>query len=169
MRLGINEGMRLNSAIPRTSAPICICVTCAYCSFYSFHCLATLVSSALAIVHLVALHLLGSTPGYLLHDTNDTIPFSRYYLIKDAILLALVYILYLNILYTQPTLFSDVELNISINTMATPPHIVPEWYLLAYYATLRGIPSKALGVIMVALVLVSIFYSVIPSLYYQGR
>lgn len=48
--------------------------------------------------------------------------------------------------------------------MSTPPHIVPEWYLLAYYATLRGIPSKALGVIMVALVLVSLLVSVIPAL-----
>lgn len=68
--------------------------------FYSFHYLATLLSSALAIIHLVALHLLGSTPGYLVHDTNDTIPFSRYYLIKDAILFGLVYLVYLNVLYS---------------------------------------------------------------------
>ena len=61
-------------------------------------------------------------------------------------------------------MFSDTELAISINTMATPPHIVPEWYLLAYYATLRGIPSKALGVLMVACVLLSAFISFVPSL-----
>ena len=48
--------------------------------------------------------------------------------------------------------------------MATPPHIVPEWYLLAYYATLRGIPSKALGVAMVAMVLISLALSVLPAL-----
>lgn len=48
--------------------------------------------------------------------------------------------------------------------MSTPPHIVPEWYLLAYYATLRGIPSKPLGVLMVALLLASLAITVIPAL-----
>lgn len=52
-------------------------------------------------------------------------------------------------------MFSDVELAININSMATPPHIVPEWYLLAYYATLRGIPSKPVGVFTVLLLLAS--------------
>ena len=68
--------------------------------FYSFHYLATLISAALAIVHLVALHILGSTSGYILHDTNDTLPFSRYYLIKDALLFCVVYLIYLDVLYT---------------------------------------------------------------------
>src|SRR5919109_3580714 len=31
--------------------------------------------------------------------------------------------------------------------LATPAHIVPEWYFLPYYAILRGIPDKLLGVI----------------------
>ena len=68
--------------------------------FYSFHYLATIVTAALAIGHLLALHILGSTSGYVVHDSNDSISFSRYYLIKDAILFALVYLLYLDILYT---------------------------------------------------------------------
>ena len=33
------------------------------------------------------------------------------------------------------------------NPLSTPPHIVPEWYLLPYYAILRAIPNKLLGVI----------------------
>ena len=31
--------------------------------------------------------------------------------------------------------------------MQTPPAIVPEWYLLPFYAILRSIPNKLLGVI----------------------
>ena len=31
--------------------------------------------------------------------------------------------------------------------MQTPAHIVPEWYLLPFYAILRTIPNKSLGVI----------------------
>ena len=33
------------------------------------------------------------------------------------------------------------------NNLVTPPHIVPEWYFLPYYAILRAIPSKLFGVI----------------------
>jgi len=35
------------------------------------------------------------------------------------------------------------------NPMVTPPHIVPEWYFLPYYAILRAIPSKLMGVIAI--------------------
>jgi ubiquinol-cytochrome c reductase cytochrome b subunit len=31
--------------------------------------------------------------------------------------------------------------------MQTPPSIVPEWYLLPFYAILRSIPDKLLGVV----------------------
>lgn len=132
--------------------------------FYSFHYLITLISAALAIVHLIALHILGSTSNYLIQESNDSIGFSRYYLIKDVILFALVFILYNNFLYISPTLFSDPELNISINTMATPPHIVPEWYLLGYYAILRGIPSKLVGIIMVLLVIILLFLGILNTM-----
>lgn len=135
--------------------------------FYSFHYLATLLSAAVAVLHLIALHVLGSTASYWAHDTADTLPFSRYYLIKDAVLFALVALLYIDVLYTEPTLFSDVELAISVNTMATPPHIVPEWYLLAYYATLRGIPSKALGILMVVATLALLAMGALPSLVHE--
>jgi len=36
---------------------------------------------------------------------------------------------------------------IPANPMQTPASIVPEWYLLPFYAILRSIPNKLLGVI----------------------
>ena len=36
---------------------------------------------------------------------------------------------------------------IEANPMVTPAHIVPEWYLLPFYAILRSVPDKLLGVI----------------------
>lgn len=36
---------------------------------------------------------------------------------------------------------------IEADPLVTPAHIVPEWYFLAQYAILRGIPNKLLGVI----------------------
>lgn len=45
----------------------------------------------------------------------------------------------------------------------TPPHIVPEWYFLAQYAILRGIPNKLLGVI--ALVASILILLILPFLH----
>jgi ubiquinol-cytochrome c reductase cytochrome b subunit len=36
---------------------------------------------------------------------------------------------------------------IRANALVTPTHIVPEWYLLTFYAILRSIPSKLGGVL----------------------
>ena len=34
------------------------------------------------------------------------------------------------------------------NPLVTPPDIVPEWYLLPFYAMLRSIPQKLIGVLV---------------------
>jgi ubiquinol-cytochrome c reductase cytochrome b subunit len=47
----------------------------------------------------------------------------------------------------MPNLLGDSENYIMANPMQTPPAIVPEWYLLPFYAILRSIPDKLLGVI----------------------
>ena len=36
---------------------------------------------------------------------------------------------------------------IPANPMVTPAHIVPEWYFLPFYAILRAVPDKLLGVL----------------------
>lgn len=50
--------------------------------------------------------------------------------------------------------------------MVTPPHIVPEWYFLPFYAILRSIPSKLGGVI--ALLAAYIIVNII-TFYYKSR
>ena len=47
----------------------------------------------------------------------------------------------------MPNVLGDSENYIMANPMQTPPAIVPEWYLLPFYAILRSIPNKLLGVI----------------------
>jgi ubiquinol-cytochrome c reductase cytochrome b subunit len=47
----------------------------------------------------------------------------------------------------MPNYLGDSENYIMANPMQTPPAIVPEWYLLPFYAILRSIPNKLLGVI----------------------
>jgi len=43
------------------------------------------------------------------------------------------------------------------NPMITPPHIVPEWYFLPFYAILRSIPDKLVGVLALGLAILSLF------------
>ena len=38
---------------------------------------------------------------------------------------------------------------IPANPLVTPPHIVPEWYFLPFYAILRSIPDKLGGVLAI--------------------
>jgi ubiquinol-cytochrome c reductase cytochrome b subunit len=47
----------------------------------------------------------------------------------------------------MPNVLGDSDNYIMANPMQTPAAIVPEWYLLPFYAILRSIPNKLLGVI----------------------
>ena len=48
---------------------------------------------------------------------------------------------------TQPNYLGHADNYIEANPLATPAHIVPEWYFLPFYAILRAIPDKLLGVV----------------------
>lgn len=92
---------------------------------------------------------------------NDGSAFGRYYLIKDVLLLALAAMVLTPSIVAQPDAFADVELFVDVNTMSTPLHIVPEWYLLSYYATLRGIPNKLIGITSVAIMLMLVWFGIL--------
>lgn len=47
----------------------------------------------------------------------------------------------------MPNALGDSDNYVMANPMQTPPSIIPEWYLLPFYAILRSIPNKLLGVI----------------------
>ena len=47
---------------------------------------------------------------------------------------------------------------IPADPMQTPPHIVPEWYFLPFYAILRSIPDKLGGVLAMGGSLIVLFF-----------
>ena len=49
--------------------------------------------------------------------------------------------------FYSPNVLGHADNYIEANPMVTPAHIVPEWYLLPFYAILRSVPDKLLGVI----------------------
>jgi ubiquinol-cytochrome c reductase cytochrome b subunit len=60
-------------------------------------------------------------------------------------------LLALFILKQSPELFSNYVNHIPANPNVTPSHIIPEWYLLPFYGSVKAIPSKVFGVIYMLL------------------
>jgi ubiquinol-cytochrome c reductase cytochrome b subunit len=116
--------------------------------FFALHYLLPFILVALVLMHLISLHdTTGSSNPLGVLNIYDRISFSPYYLFKDLITIFIfIFGLSLFVLF-MPNLLGDSENYIMANPMQTPPAIVPEWYLLPFYAILRSIPNKLLGVI----------------------
>jgi ubiquinol-cytochrome c reductase cytochrome b subunit len=116
--------------------------------FFSLHFVLPFVLAALALMHLIALHdTVGSGNPLGVSGNYDRIPFAPYYIFKDLITIFLFIIILSIFVFFMPNVLGDSENYIMANPMQTPPAIVPEWYLLPFYAILRSIPNKLLGVI----------------------
>jgi ubiquinol-cytochrome c reductase cytochrome b subunit len=116
--------------------------------FFSLHYLLPFVLAALALMHLIALHdTAGSGNPLGVSGNYDRIPFAPYYLFKDLITIFILILVLSIFVFYMPNLLGDSENYIVANPMQTPPAIVPEWYLLPFYAILRSIPNKLLGVL----------------------
>ncbi|MBV8574430.1 MAG: cytochrome b N-terminal domain-containing protein, partial [Acetobacteraceae bacterium] len=118
--------------------------------FYALHYLLPFVILAVVLLHLIALHRFGSNNplGIEMKGPQDTLPFHPYFTIKDLFGLAVFLLIYCFFIFYAPNFLGSSDNYIPANPMQTPNHIVPEWYLLPYYAILRSVPNKLLGVIL---------------------
>ena len=116
---------------------------------YSLHYLLPFVIAGVVMLHIWALHVPGNNnpTGVDVKTERDTIPFHPYYSIKDGFAIVLFLIVFAALLFYVPNYLSHPDNYIPANPLQTPPHIVPEWYFLPFYAILRAIPSKLFGVI----------------------
>ncbi len=89
---------------------------------------------------------------------QDTVPFHPYYTVKDAFYLVLFAILFAGFVFYAPNFFGNPDNYQQANPLVTPPDIVPEWYLLPFYAMLRSIPNKLMGVIVMGGAIVTLFF-----------
>ncbi len=112
----------------------------------------------LVVVHLLLLHQSSSTNELRIRsDLSTRISFYPYFAIKD--LLTLMYALFAFgfVVFFYPEVFNHSVNYIAANLLVTPSHIVPEWYFLPYYAILRSILNKTIGV-SAMLLSILIFY-----------
>ncbi|MCP5405313.1 MAG: cytochrome b N-terminal domain-containing protein [Pseudomonadaceae bacterium] len=117
--------------------------------FYALHFLLPFVIVGIVILHIWALHEHKSNnpTGLDLQDEKDFIPFHPYYTVKDIFGLGVYLIAFALMVFYAPDYLGHTDNYIPANPLVTPAHIVPEWYFLPFYAILRAIPIKELGVV----------------------
>jgi len=123
--------------------------------FFVFHFLLPFVIVGVVFMHIWALHVTGSNNplGIEPKSKRDTVPFHPYYTMKDGFGIVVFLIFYCFFIFFAPNLLGHPDNYIPANPMQTPPHIVPEWYFLPFYAILRAIPE--VGIPFTHIVLIS--------------
>ncbi len=118
--------------------------------FFSLHYLLPFVLTAVIFLHVAALHITGSNNplGIDVKSPQDTLPFHPYYTIKDSVGICVYLIVFSILVFFAPNYLGDPNNFIPANPLVTPADIVPEWYFLPFYAILRSVPNKLLGVCM---------------------
>ena len=155
--------------------------------FFAFHVSALpLLLCALVFVHILALHEVGSNnPDGIeikkYKDANgiplDGIPFHPYYTVKDLVAVVVFLILFFAAVFFAPEMggyFLEHNNFIPANPLKTPEHIAPVWYFTPYYAILRAIPNKIIGVAAMGAAVLLFFFlpwldrSKVKSIRYRG-
>lgn len=131
---------------------------------FSLHYLFPFVIAAVVALHIWALHVVGSNnpTGVEVKTKNDTVSFYPYYIIKDGFMVVVFALLFSWFVFYAPNYLGHSDNFIEANPLQTPPHIVPEWYFLPFYAILRAIPDKLFGVLAMVAAICVLF--VIPWL-----
>ena len=127
--------------------------------FFSLHyLLPVLILPALVVVHLIALHEVGSNnpDGIEIKKKKDErgipldgIPFHPYYTVKDIVGVVGFLMLFSVIVFFIPEgggYFLEYNNFIPADPLKTPPHIAPVWYFTPYYSLLRAVTYPLFGI-----------------------
>ena len=155
--------------------------------FFALHVIAMpLVLLMLVVLHLAALHEVGSNnPDGIdikknkdsLGRPRDGIPFHPYYTVKDLFGTGMFLLLFAFVIFFVPEfggLFLEPDNFAPSDPLVTPTHIVPVWYFTPYYAILRAVPDKLLGVVLMGAAIFVLFLlpwldrSRVRSIRYKG-
>ena len=128
--------------------------------FFSLHYLFPFLIAGLVMVHIWAFHTTGNNNptgvevrrGSKEEAKKDTVPFWPYYVIKDLFALAVILAVFFAIVGFMPNYLGHPDNYIEANPLATPAHIVPEWYFLPFYAILRAFTADVWAVQLVSFV-----------------
>ncbi|KTC82137.1 cytochrome b [Legionella cherrii] len=156
--------------------------------FFALHVIAIpFLLFMLVFLHVVALHKVGSNnpDGIEIKkqldekgEPLDKIPFHPYYIVKDLLMIIAFLGLFFAVVFFAPEMggyFLEHNNFAPANPLITPDHIAPMWYMSPYYAMLRAIPDKLLGVMCMGFALLVLFLlpwldrSPVRSMRYKGN
>jgi ubiquinol-cytochrome c reductase cytochrome b subunit len=139
--------------------------------FFAFHVIAMpLVLAGLVVVHILALHEVGSNnpDGVEIKKKKgpdgiplDGIPFHPYYTVKDIMGTAVFLLIYFGIVFFAPEMggyFLEHNNFIPADGFKTPAHIAPVWYFTPYYSVLRATTSEFMYVVAIGTVALTVLY-----------
>lgn len=155
--------------------------------FFALHVIAIpLAILGLVLLHLVALRENGSNnpDGIEIKAHKDAdgqpldgIPFHPYYTVKDIFVVAVFMLIFAFVIFFWPEaggLFLEHDNFVPANPLVTPEHIKPVWYFTPYYAILKAVPDKLMGVMLMGLSVLILFFlpwldrSPVKSIRYKG-
>ncbi len=155
--------------------------------FFALHVVAVpIVLLALVVLHILALHEVGSNnpDGVDIKkhkDENgiplDGIPFHPYYTVKDIVGVIVFLFVFCFIVFFFPEMggyFLEKPNFEQANALKTPDHIAPVWYFTPFYAILRAVPDKLMGVVAMGGSIAALFVlpwldrSPVKSMRYKG-
>jgi ubiquinol-cytochrome c reductase cytochrome b subunit len=155
--------------------------------FFAFHVIAVpIILLALVVMHILALHEVGSNnpDGVEIKKVKgpdghpvDGIPFHPYYTVKDIVGVIVFLIFFSIVVFFLPEMggyFLEHDNFVPADPLKTPLHIKPLWYFTPFYAILRAVPDKLLGVIAMGAAIVLLFFmpwldrSPVKSIRYRG-
>ena len=118
--------------------------------FFSLHYLIPFLIAGVVGLHVWALHVPGNNnpTGISVKTKADTLPFHPYYTVKDGFAIVVFLLIFAGFVFYAPDVLGHADNYIEANPLVTPAMIVPEWYLLPFYAILRAVPDKLGGVIL---------------------
>lgn len=129
--------------------------------FFAFHVIAVpLMLVLLVVVHIMALHQVGSNnPDGIeikqFKDENgkpiDGVAFHPYHTSKDLVIIIVFLIAFSAVVFFAPEMggyFLEHANFDPADPLRTPEHIAPVWYFTPFYAILRAVPDKLLGVVL---------------------
>ncbi len=127
--------------------------------FFSLHFVLPFVIVGLVGIHIWAVHHVGQNNpiGIDVKSEEDTLAFHPYYTMKDAFAIAVFLMIFALFIFYLPDALGHADNYQRANPLVTPEHIVPEWYFLPFYAILRAVPDKLMGILLMFAAIMVLF------------
>jgi len=138
--------------------------------FLSLHYLLPFIIAGLSLAHLILLHVHGNNNPLGIEVKTGIIPFYPYFYAKDLYAFFCLLVMFAFFVFFFPNALGHSDNYIPANPMVTPPHIVPEWYFLPFYAILRSIPDKLGGVLAMfgSILVLAVIPFIVPNLHIRS-